>query len=157
MPVPAAALGASAWVAWLDLDISLEDDGTCVARFDRPKPEHLLHGLVRPAVAYAVAEVAATHAALVRLDEQLRPSARGWVLTGSLNYKAGAAGGLIAHSKVHPARSTWIGQLLERGDDAEVRVPAELTDLDDNPIGSCAYWLGLRLDHATDTDPREPA
>lgn len=143
---PIAALLATPWVTWLDLDVEVNDDGTCVATFDRPKPEHLVAGdQVLPAVAYGIAEVAATHAALVRLEESLRPVTVGFVTSGSIGYRGGANAGVVATAKVHPARSIWVADLLRRNQHAEVRVPVELTDLQGEVVGSSAFWLGFRL------------
>ncbi len=143
MAVP-AAMTEMPWIRWLDLDTSIDADGTVQAALTRPKPEHLNHnGAVNAAVAFGVAEVAGAGAAVAGLMDLL---GRAYVVvrSGSISYTAPARGGIVAVARAGSAAGTAARTLLGRGEEAAIDVGVLLEDPAGRPTGTSSLTVILR-------------
>ena len=132
------------WIRWLDLDTTMEDDGTLRVSLLRPKPEHFNHnGHVNAAVAYGVAEVAGAGAAVRGLGSLLA-STYTVIETGSIAYRRPARDGLVARARVSPADVADAAGAVERGEPRSLPVEVELADASGTATGTCSFVVALR-------------
>jgi acyl-coenzyme A thioesterase PaaI-like protein len=132
------------WIRWLDLDTTVESDGTLVVMLARPKPEHINHnGAINGAVVYGVAEVAGLGAAVLGMLDLL-PRMYAVVEAAKIAYGAPATEGLVATSRVDASMATASRATVERGEAAQLDTEVALADLSGRATGTCTFTIALR-------------
>ncbi len=140
------------WIRWLDLDTTVEPDGTLVVTLARPKPEHVNHNdAINAAVAYGVAEVAGLGAAVLGMVDLL-PSTYTVVEAAKISYAAPARAGLVATSHIDTSVATAARAAVERGEAATLHPEVALTDLSGRATGTCTFTIALRPRRTSTTD-----
>lgn len=132
------------WIKWLDLDTTIETDGTLVVSMSRPKPEHINHqDAINGPVAYGVAEVAGLGAAVLGMLDLLS-STYTVVESATIAYEVAAKAGLIAKGRVEPSVAAAARAAVERGEPAQLHVDVALTDPSGRATGTCSFTIALR-------------
>ena len=140
------------WIRWLDLDTTVEPDGTLVVTLARPKPQHVNHNdAINAAVAYGVAEVAGLGAAVLGILDLL-PTMYTVVEAAKINYTAPATAGLVATSRVDTSVATEARAVVERGEPIQLDAEVALADLSGRATGTCTLSIALRPRRTSNTD-----
>jgi acyl-coenzyme A thioesterase PaaI-like protein len=138
------AMRTMPWIAWLDLDTEVSDDGLVRTTLRRPKPEHLNHnGHINAAVAYGVAEVAGAGAAVAAAGDE-GTGAYTVIRTGTIEYRRPASGGITAQASVAPETAAQVRQQLRLGAGCDVEVAVALEDPAGGPVGRCGFVVSFR-------------
>ena len=140
------------WIRWLDLDTTVESDGTLVVTLARPKPEHVNHNdAINAAVAYGVAEVAGLGAAVLGILDLL-PTVYTVVEAARIASAAPATTGLVATSRVDTSVATEARAAVERGEATLLDTEVALADLSGRTTGTGTFTIALRPRRTSNTD-----